>query len=103
MPKMSEKTVQDAAETLKAVAHPVRLQIVELLQEGEKSVGEIAQKIGSKQSITSQQLSMMKDREVLECRREGAKVYYRIKNPNIIKLLHCIYKHRENSKETENN
>lgn len=95
MAKMSDKTAWEAAETLKAVAHPVRLKIVELLRHGEKCVGEIMRKIGSKQSITSQQLNMMKDKNVLQCRKEGTKVYYRIKNLDVIKVIDCIYQHRE--------
>ncbi|MBA7658350.1 hypothetical protein ES703_66300 [subsurface metagenome] len=36
---------------------------------------------------------MMKAKGVLSCRRDGARVYYRIENKNAIKLLHCIYDH----------
>jgi len=95
---MSQKTAEYVAGVLKAVAHPVRLQIVELLESGEKCVGEIVEAIGGKQSITSQQLNMMKDKGVLVCRRDGVKVYYRIENKNIVKLLHCIYDHCESDK-----
>jgi ArsR family transcriptional regulator len=91
MPKLSEQTAQRVAEVLKAVAHPERLRIVELLENGEKCVNDIMEGLGSKQSITSQQLNMMRDKGVLQCRREGAKVYYKIANENVIKVLHCIY------------
>jgi len=90
---MNEKIAEHAAEVLKALAHPVRLQIVELLQAGEMRVGDIVEALGGKQAITSQQLNMMKAKGVLSCRRDGARVYYRIKNKNVIKLLHCIYDH----------
>ena len=89
--KIKDETAEHVADVLKAVAHPVRLKIVELLQHGEMSVNDITDAIGTKQSITSQQLNMMKSRGVLACRREGMKVYYRIENPNVIKLLHCVY------------
>jgi DNA-binding transcriptional ArsR family regulator len=82
-----------AAEVLKAVAHPLRLMIVEALQEGERSVGEIADALGEKQAITSQQLNLMKDKGVLASRREGAKVFYRIQNQNVIRVLDCVYDH----------
>ncbi len=94
---MSQKTVEYVAGVLKAMAHPVRLQIVELLETGEKCVGEIVEAVGGKQSITSQQLNMMKDKGLLVCRRDGIKVYYRIENKHIVKLLHCIYDHCETS------
>ena len=85
-----DELAEKVAETLKAVGHPVRLQIVALLEEEEMCVGDIVTALGAKPAITSQQLNMLKDKRVLACRREGAKVFYRIANPNIIKLLHCI-------------
>ncbi|MBN1846764.1 MAG: helix-turn-helix transcriptional regulator [Sedimentisphaerales bacterium] len=87
---MDKQTADHAAEVLKAVAHPVRLRIVDLLKQGELCVGDIVAALGTKHSLTSQQLNMMKIKGVLQCRREGPKVYYRIGNPNIIKLLRCI-------------
>jgi DNA-binding transcriptional ArsR family regulator len=95
---MNEKMVEHAAEVLKAIAHPIRLQIVELLQAKEMCVGDIAEALGGKQAITSQQLNMMKAKGVLSCRRDGAKVYYRIENRNVIKLLDCIYDHCKQKK-----
>lgn len=95
---MNEKIAEHVAEVLKAIAHPVRLQIVELLQSGEMRVGDIVEALGGKQAITSQQLNMMKAKGVLSCRRDGARVYYRIENRNVIKLLHCIYDHCERKK-----
>ena len=92
---MDNKTAEHAAEVLKALAHPVRLQIVELLKGGEKCVGEIVNAIGGKQFITSQQLNMMKVKGVLACRRNGARVFYRIENKNALKLLRCIHNHCE--------
>jgi len=96
--EMNEKTAEHVAEVLKAVAHPVRLQIVELLEAGEMCVGDIVEALGGKQAITSQQLNMMKDKGVLSCRRDGARVYYRIENKNVIKLLYCINDHCEQKK-----
>ena len=90
---MEEKVAEHVAEVLKAVAHPVRLQIIEVLENGEKCVGDIVEAIGGKQSITSQQLNMMKDKGVLGCRRCGTKVYYKIENKNVVRLLHCVYDH----------
>ena len=90
---MNEKTAEHVAEVLKAIAHPIRVQIIELLQAGELCVGDIAETLGGKQAITSQQLNMMKDKGVLSCRRNGTRVYYRIENKNVIRLLHCVYDH----------
>jgi len=90
MVKMNDKEAERVAQILKAVAHPIRLKIIEVLSKGECCVGDIMGAVGGKQSITSQQLCMMKDRGVLGCRKDGAKVYYHIENKNIIKLLNCI-------------
>jgi ArsR family transcriptional regulator len=90
---MDKKIADHVAEVLKAVAHPIRLQIIELLEKKEMCVGDIVKALGGKQAITSQQLNMMKDKGVLECRRDGAKVFYRIHNKNVIKLLHCVNDH----------
>jgi ArsR family transcriptional regulator len=95
---MDEKAAEQVAEVLKAVAHPVRLQIVELLETKEMCVGDIADALGGKQAITSQQLNMMRDKGVLSCRRDGTKVFYRIENKNVIKLLHCVYDHYRSRK-----
>jgi len=92
---MDRELATHAAEVLKAVAHPLRLMIVAVLQGGERSVGEIMDALGEKQAITSQQLNLMKDRGVLAARREGAKVFYRIQNPNVIRVLNCVYDHCE--------
>ena len=90
---MDKKTAEHVAEVFKAVAHPVRLHIIELLESREMCVGDIVKALGGKQAITSQQLNMMKDKGVLSCRRDGTKVFYRIENKNVIKLLHCMYDH----------
>jgi ArsR family transcriptional regulator len=90
---LDKKEAEHVAEVLKAVAHPVRLQIVELLETKEMCVGDIVKALGGKQAITSQQLNMMKDKGVLNCRRDRTKVYYRIENKNVVRLLHCIYDH----------
>lgn len=78
------------ARTLKAVAHPIRLQIIDLLERGERSVGEIVTTLGTKSALTSQQLGLMRDRGVLEARREGNHVYYRIANSHVVQVIHCV-------------
>lgn len=87
---MNDETAEHVTQVLKALAHPVRLQIVDVLKSGEQCVCDIMAAVGSKQSITSQQLNMMKDKGVLSRRRQGSKVFYRIENKNVIKLLVCI-------------
>ena len=90
---MDSEIAQHVAEVLKAVAHPVRLQIIELLETGEQCVGDIVKKLDIPQAVASQQLGLMKDKQVLQSRRKGTSVFYDIKNKNVIKLLHCVYHH----------
>jgi DNA-binding transcriptional ArsR family regulator len=96
---MDIEVAQRVSEVLKAVAHPVRLQIVELLEGGEKCVSEIVNGVGNKQSITSQHLNRMRDKGVLSCRREGSNIFYRIENKNVIKVLHCVHNHCKHGKD----
>ena len=91
--RISDDVAEKVAHVLKAVGHPARLKIIELLEQGEMCVGDICEALSEKQAMTSQHLNMMRDRDVLSCRRDGAKVYYAIKNKNVIKLLYCIYDH----------
>jgi ArsR family transcriptional regulator len=95
---IKRKVAEHVAEVLKAVAHPVRIAIVEALEKDELCVGDIVEAVGGKQAIISQQLTLMKDKGVLACRRAGTNVFYRIQNPNVIKLLHCIHDHCEQAK-----
>lgn len=90
---MDKELANHAAEVLKALAHPIRLQVVETLEGGELSVGEIAEAVGEKQAITSQQLNIMKDKGILSSRREGTRVFYRIENENAIRVLGCVHNH----------
>ena len=99
---MDNNIAEHVAEVLRAVAHPARLQIVELLVPGEMCVGDIVQALGEKQSTTSQQLNIMKDKGVLGSRRDGLKVYYHIKNKSVINLLNCVYDHCEQNKKAVN-
>ena len=99
---MNEQTAERVAEVLKAVAHPIRLQIVALLEHREMCVGQIMEALEGKQAVTSQQLALMRNRGVLARRREGNRIFYRVANPNVIKLLHCMYHHCDTNKDVLN-
>jgi DNA-binding transcriptional ArsR family regulator len=93
-PPVPLEVLTRAAETLKAVAHPVRLRIVDLLGHcREMCVGDLVAALDAKPAITSQQLGLLKDRGVVACRREGNRVYYRLANPNLLRVLDCIRDH----------
>ena len=67
------------------LANPVRLRILAVLRDGEKSVNELARELGVPQANISQHLSVLRDRNVLSTRREGVSIYYRIAYPKIVK------------------
>ena len=92
---MDKELAAHAADVLKAIAHPLRLQIVEVLEDKEMCVGDIVAALGEKQAITSQQLNIMKDKGILSSRREGARMFYHIENENVVRVLGCVYNHCE--------
>jgi ArsR family transcriptional regulator len=82
--------LEAAAQVLKAVAHPLRLRVIELLESGEKTVSELQAALGVAQSSMSQQLIAMKSRGVLSSRRDGNQVYYEIANRDVLLIVHCV-------------
>ena len=75
---------------LKTLGHPVRLQIIQFLVNGEKRVSDIQAHIGLMQAATSHQLGLMKSKGILTNRREGTTVYYSLANEFILKILDCL-------------
>jgi len=73
-------------------SHPKRLEVINILRDGEMSVTELADKLKITVGNLSQHLSMMKERHILLSRKEGNMVYYRIANP---KLIRCFDMMRE--------
>ncbi len=81
---------------LKCIGHPVRLQIIELLDRGgEQNVTAIYETLGIEQAVASQHLSLMRDKGVLASRRDGLNVYYRIVDPRITHVIDCIHDHSD--------
>ncbi|UCF15808.1 MAG: winged helix-turn-helix transcriptional regulator [Phycisphaerales bacterium] len=90
------------AEIAKAVAHPVRVAIIDFLKDGEQCVCDIAQRVGSERSNVSRHLSVMVRAGVLECRKEGLKVIYKLKTPCILDFFSCVTEViKQQAKESE--
>lgn len=75
------------AELFRALAHPVRIRILEALVRGELSVGEIQQQLGLEQSLVSQQLSILRAKSIVASRKNGTTVRYRVRDPLLAELL----------------
>ncbi len=71
------------AEFCKSLADAKRLMIIHELRDGEKSVNELAEKLGLKQSNTSQHLAILRKAGIITPRREGNAIYYELANPRI--------------------
>ena len=74
----------------KAIAHPVRVAVLEFVKGGEQCVYDIAEAVGTERSNLSKHLSVMVSAGVLASRKEGLKVMYRVKTPCILKFLDCL-------------
>ena len=75
------------AEFFKALSHPARIKILELLRAGERSVTELQDRLGIESSSVSQHLSVLRYKHIVESRKAGTTVYYRVRDPEIFELL----------------
>lgn len=75
------------ADILKAIAQPTRLRIIELLRDGEHCVCEIYPAIGHEQSNTSRHLQMMLKSGILRQRKEGLKIFYSLRHPEVLEMV----------------
>jgi len=78
---------QFKADFFKALGHPLRIRILEILSEGERNVNEIQNLIGSEGSAVSQQLSILRNKNIVYGTKEGNKVTYSLRDPIISELL----------------
>lgn len=75
------------AEFFKALAHPLRISILDALRTGELTVNEISQRFGVEPANASQQLAVLRNKGIVAARKEGSNVYYSVSDPAIFKLL----------------
>ncbi|HEY9431379.1 MAG TPA: metalloregulator ArsR/SmtB family transcription factor [Blastocatellia bacterium] len=84
---MRQKLSNFKAEFFKALAHPLRISILDALREGELTVNEISQKFSVEPANASQQLAVLRNKNIVVARKEGANVYYSVTDRTIFKLL----------------
>lgn len=75
------------AEIFQALAHPTRIAIIELLEGGELSAGELIEKLGMEQANISQHLGVLRAKHLVVNRKVGNQVFYSVRDPIIIKVL----------------
>lgn len=78
--RFDQEYLNDATELLRAVAHPIRLAVVDLLRETQSlSVSDIHEKLNIEQAVASHHLRILKDKKIVKSRRDGKNIYYSLR------------------------
>ncbi len=91
--KIDSSKITKVAETLKTISHPVRIEILSVLEaNGALTVTEIQEQvdIAVEQSLLSHHLIKMKDKGLLQSEKRGMNVFYRLSDPNIMRIFDCL-------------
>jgi ArsR family transcriptional regulator len=84
------KPYQIESDLLKALSHATRLAILDILRDGEQCVCHMEAALGLRQAYISQQLMILKQAGVLEARRDGLNLYYRVTRPEVFNVLDAV-------------
>ncbi len=84
---MTESLQSFKAELFKALAHPGRIRILELLRDGEKSVSDLQLGLGIEPSSVSQQLAILRMKNLVATRKSGTMIFYRLRDRRVNELL----------------
>ena len=84
---MSQRIENFKAEFFKALAHPVRIRILDCLRDGEKGVNELSQALQIEPANVSQQLAVLRTRAIVAGRKVGSNVYYSVSDASLFRLL----------------
>lgn len=84
---MDLKLQQFKADFFKTLSHPLRIRILELLRDGDKFVNELQVELGVDSSVVSQQLALLRNKNVVIGKKDGTKVTYSVTDPLIFELL----------------
>jgi ArsR family transcriptional regulator len=83
---------QFKAEFFKALGHPMRIRILELLRGGPLSVGQLQEEVGSPASSISQQLAILRGRNIVATERRGTTVIYHVRDEDLFELLDVAHR-----------
>ncbi len=87
---MEDQIYHYHAEMCKVLSHPKRLELINLLRDGEMNVGELCRELSLSPGNLSQHLAMMRERRILDSRKEANMVYYRIANPRLLEAFDLL-------------
>lgn len=82
-----QEHIETAARSLKAISHPLRLKILCVVGDEEVCVQDIVDAVGTSQSNISQHLGILRDKGVLQTRKDANRVYYRVADPRTLQLI----------------
>ncbi len=89
--KIKSEQLEKASSVLKAIAHPMRIAIINQLEDGKKlSVTEIHELLEIDQSTASHHLGILKDKGVLNSKRDGKNTFYYLKHEKLTTIVECI-------------
>ena len=88
-----------AAKCLRTLAHPTRLRMVQLLLDGEYTVGQLAEACDVPSPIASGHLGLMRDRGLLGQQRRGRRTYYHVRQRALAGIISCVESHFGNAQE----
>ncbi len=89
-PPIAASVLENAAQVIKCLGHPLRLRLLEVMDQGEHSVSELQEASGASQAAVSEQLAILRGKGVVGARRDGSFVLYRITEPKVRRILACI-------------
>lgn len=90
-PKLTDlEALAEAAECLRTLAHPHRLRMVQMLLQQEYTVGELAKACDIPSHMASEHLRLMKDRGLLNNRRDGRRTFYRTEEQGLAGIMQCV-------------
>lgn len=89
-PPISPAVLQHAATVIKCLGHPLRLRLLEGMESRERTVSELQSLSHAGQATVSEQLGILRGHGLVEARRDGPFVYYRITEPKARLILACI-------------
>ncbi len=90
---LTPEQLETAANMLKAIAHPLRISILNCLEDGKKlTVTEIHELLKIEQATASHHLGILKDKGVLSSKRDGKNTYYFLKHVNLSNIIECVSK-----------
>jgi len=84
---MPQQLANPPAEFFKALAHPIRIRILDCLRDGEKGVNELSEALQIEPANVSQQLAILRVRNIVVGRKAGSNVYYSVSDRTVFKLL----------------